>query len=312
MSIQHLLDRAVATCGATCEIKDHCNDDSVHSWDLAVGWYAGSLASSDAQDSGEGRFLHHLAEKRCKSFNTCDGLRGQSHVNIEMLDLFSAGQEMLGLGKCSDAKKVKERISRLMLVPLLQDALWHAHINDIKPEELMKERHAAQRFSAGAATVAAAILPQIHFCDPQAAYSVYDNLRTGHDATFSTVKHALESTYPCLGIKCEDVGGLYQGKAQQYVEGAEPCFEDVEHFDDEPYGSETSTASKVREEKKGPSKLEKSLIVTCAILGSIILLGISYWASAYVKKRRNTTIENSSRTEGWQEPPLKADQANFA
>ena len=279
MSIQFQLDHAVESCGSSCQGSDDCNEDSIHSWDLAVGWYAGSLAGPDVIGSDDSRFLHHLAEKRCHSFNTCDGDHGQSLVNKEMFDLFGAGQDLLKLGKCSDAGEIKDRISRLMLVPLIQDALWHAHINDVKPEALLKEKHAAQKISAGAATVAAAILPQIDACDPQAAYSVYDNLRTGHDASFQTVKVALESTYECLGIKCEDVGGLYINKEGEYLEGAEPCFGNGK----EPRPTLDNSEAKLETEEHGLSKLDITLIVTCSILGAIVLFGTSYWATAYVK-----------------------------
>mmetsp|Transcript_33646 Transcript_33646/g.81553 ORF Transcript_33646/g.81553 Transcript_33646/m.81553 type:complete len:577 (+) Transcript_33646:1438-3168(+) len=311
MSIQFQLDHAVASCdSSTCEVKDHCNDESVHSWDLAVGWYAGSLAGPDIISSEDSRFLHHLAEKRCVSFNTCDGLHGQSLVNKEMFDLFSAGQELLTLSKCSDANEIKDRISRLMLVPLIQDALWHAHINDVKPEAILKEKHAAQKISAGAATVAAAILPMIDSCDPQAAYSVYDNLRTGHDASFETVKLALESTYECLGIKCEDVGGLYMGNRDEYVEGAEPCGHLQASTGDAP--------ATIEQENHGLSKLDVTLIVICSILGAIVLFGTSYLASAYVK---NHKVMNHlppleafefEASEGAEDPALKVDDGEAA
>ncbi|CAJ1967370.1 unnamed protein product [Cylindrotheca closterium] len=312
MSIQFQLDHAIVSCQSTCQVKDHCNDESVHSWDLAVGWYAGSLAGPDTIGSDDSRFLHRLAEKRCVSFNTCDGQHGVSHVNKEMFDLFDAGQELLTLSKCSDANEIKDRISRLMLIPLIQDALWHAHINDVKPEALLKEKHAAQKISAGAATVAAAILPQIDSCDPQAAYAVYDNLRTGHDASFETVKNALESTYECLGIKCEDVGGLYITKQDKYVEGAEPCY----GSGGQPQQASTGDASAtIEQHSHGLDKLDVTLIVICTILGAIILCGTSYWA--YVKNRcimnHLPPLEAYEATEDAKDPPsLKVDDAEAA
>merc|ERR1719191_2548658 len=41
-------------------------------------------------------------------------------------------------------------------------------------------------------------------------------------AGFAAVKKALESTYTCLGISCQDIGGLLNTGAQ-YYESAEPC-----------------------------------------------------------------------------------------
>lgn len=315
MSIQFQLDHATAVCQSTCEINDHCNDDSVHSWDLAVGWYAGSLAGPDVISSDESRFLHRLAEKRCVSFNTCDGHHGQSQVNKEMFNLFQAGQELLTRGECTDANDMKRRISRLMLVPLIQDALWHAHINDVKPESLLKGKHAAQKISAGAATVAAAILPQIDSCDPQAAYIVYDNLRTGHDADFASVKTALESTYECLGIRCADVGGLYINKQDKYIEGAEPCYGDG----GQPQAPTRDSAAASKQENHGFSKLDVTLIVTSSILGAIVLFGTSYWACAYFNNRKVMKklppLEAFEASEGdgdFTDPSLKIDGAEAA
>lgn len=314
MSIQFQLDHAVTKCESSCLFNedDLCNDESIHSWDLAVGWYAGSLAGPDVMGSDDSRFLHRLAEKRCVSFNTCDEEHhGQSLVNKEMFDLFKAGQEVLTLGKCSDASQIKDRISRLMLVPLIQDALWHAHINDVKPESLLKEKHAAQKISAGAATVAAAILPLIDACDQQASFAVYENLHTGHEASFSTVKRALESTYECLGITCENVGGLYIIKQGTYVAGAEPCFGNG--AEPQPAIQDSSEAN-IEQDKHGLNQLDVTLIVICSILGAIVLWGSAYWG--YVKYRVCTAhcppLVAIEPDEGDEEPSLKVGDAEIA
>ena len=72
---------------------------------------------------------------------------------------------------------------------------------------------------------AAAVLPQVHQCNAAAATTIRDNV----DITavepmkdgFAAVKAALESTYPCLGITCADVGA-YQSSGVVYT-GADAC-----------------------------------------------------------------------------------------
>eukprot|EP00980_Cylindrotheca_fusiformis_P014668 scaffold3987_cov134-Cylindrotheca_fusiformis.AAC.18 len=262
MTVQNELDTAIMQCNDDCRNKD-CNMGSLHPWDLAVAFYAGSLEGPDANGSGNGRLLHNLADKRCISFNTCDGYNGLSNVNDEVLELFWEGQERIVQGDCSEAKNIQRRISSLLVVPLIQETLWYAHITYSKPDELFsQDNDAAEKISAGAATVAAAILPLIHNCDPEAGLVVYQNLKTGHDANFGQVKRALESTYECLEILCEDVGGLYYSSS--YVPGAEPC-----NFD--------FTSNKEKHHRHGPTGLGIVLIV----LGIVALFGICYWLSGY-------------------------------
>jgi hypothetical protein len=311
MTIQNELNTAIVQCQEGC-LEESCNEESIHSWDLSVAFYAGSLEGTQTLGSGNGRLLHQLADKRCVSFHTCDGYHGLSSVNDEMFQLFLAGQHRIRLGKCSVAKDIKKRISSLMIVPLLQDALWHAHITDTKPEEILKKPEDAQKISAGTATVAAAILPLIHSCDPLAANVVLENLKTGHDANFANVKAALESTYDCMGITCEDVGGLYiGGKKNTYVQGAEPCGYTG------PVGSSSTTTTTSED---GLSDLDVCLIVCGTLLGAIALFGICYWLSGYTITKKDDGTEKSPPPKAFDnendtanhEEPLKVEEGDFA
>jgi hypothetical protein len=304
MAIQNELNTAIVQCQEGC-LEESCNEDSIHSWDLSVAFYAGSLEGTHTLGSGNGRLLHKLADKRCVSFHTCDGYHGLSSVNDEMFQLFLAGQHRIQRGKCSVAKDIMKRISSLMIVPLLQEALWHAHITDTKPEELLKEPEDADKISAGTATVAAAILPLIHSCDPLAANVVLENLKTGHDANFAHVKAALESTYECMGITCEDVGGLYHGGKKMYVKGAEPCG----------YTGPVDSSS-----SSGLSDLDICLIVLCTLLGAIALFGLCYWLSGYTITKKDDGTEKSPPIKASEnendtsnhEGPLKVEEGDFA
>ncbi len=166
-------------------------------------------------------FPYSLADKRCANFKTCGDLAsetsGTAHINIELFKEFSQGMSKLRQGQCSSARENKERIERLMAVPLIQGALRYAYITE--HEEF------TEKAEAEGATFAAAVLPLIHYCDEEAAETIYNNLKVGQNGTadFAAVKNAFESTYSCLGVKCEDVGGLYDEATGAYYDGAGPC-----------------------------------------------------------------------------------------
>jgi hypothetical protein len=243
------LEDALDDCQEGCTIEN-CNDDPVQAWDEAYAFYAGSLEGKDG--SGEGVFLHQLADKRCANFKTCgdlaDETSGLSHVNIEILRQFNDGLRKINRGECSVARVNKERIEQLMAVPMIQGSLRYAYITDKEGNN--------EKSEAEGATFAAAVLPLVHACDEDAAQTIYNNLKVGQggSANFAQVKQAFESTYGCLNIRCEDVGGLYDEALGQYMEGASPC------------GSSSSSEKNV------------GLIVGLSVGGIVLVgLGIVFW-----------------------------------
>jgi hypothetical protein len=213
------MEDALDDCKEKCTIEN-CNDDPVHAWDEAVAFYTGSLEGTEG--SGDGVFLHQLADKRCANFRTCgdlgDEIEGVSHVNIEIFRHFTAGLSKVLRGECSSARTDKERIEQLMAVPLIQGALRYAYITE-------KELDAGEKAEAEGATFAAAVLPLVHACNEEAAQTIYNNLRTnqGGTANFAEVKQSFESVYDCMNVRCEDVGGLYDDTTGSYMDGAAPC-----------------------------------------------------------------------------------------
>lgn len=82
--------------------------------------------------------------------------------------------------------------------------------------------------AAEGAVFAAAVLPRIHAVNPDTAQTVYDNMRMDAQSTdFKAVRNAFEYTYPILGIKCSDIGGLYNAAEANYYAGMEPCADDT-------------------------------------------------------------------------------------
>jgi hypothetical protein len=212
------MEDALDDCKEACTIAN-CNDDPVHAWDEAVAFYTGSLEGKDG--SGDGKLPYALADKRCINFNTCGefakDVKGTSHINLEIFRQFSDGLNKLTSGQCTAARPNKERIEELMAVPLIQGTLRYAYITST--EEI------TEKAEAEGAVFAAAVLPLVHFCDENAAETIYQNMKTGQGGTadFAAVKSAFEKTYACLNIRCEDVGGLYDAANSVYFPGAEPC-----------------------------------------------------------------------------------------
>ena len=206
------LEDALDDCNRGCD-RDECNDDAVHALDEAVAFYGGALLG-DAS-SGNGNLLYALAEKRCENFNTC-GVDGQSNVNNEIFVQFRKMQDNLLKEDCEAGRVNKDRIVELMYVPMIQGALRYAYFQG-------EQNDTSEKSEAEGATFAAAVLPIVHACSPVDADAIYDNMRIGETAKadFSVVKAAFENNYDCMGITCEDVGGLYDGA--DYYPKAAPC-----------------------------------------------------------------------------------------
>jgi hypothetical protein len=212
------MEVAVANCQWECPSEDtKCNEDSIHSWDKAVAFYTGSKEGQ--QGNGDGVLLYALANDRCIQMNTCgmdgDESIGTASVNIEIFEEFSAGQRHLRMGECASATRTKERIVQYMQIPLIQGTLKYAHLLASEPFDLFRE--------AEGATFAASVLPLVHNCSTEDAARIYSNLKTGNggNVDFRGVKRALERNYECMGVTCEQVGGIYI--SGEYAKDARPC-----------------------------------------------------------------------------------------
>eukprot|EP00569_Conticribra_weissflogii_P009444 CAMPEP_0171358864 /NCGR_PEP_ID=MMETSP0879-20121228/261_1 /TAXON_ID=67004 /ORGANISM="Thalassiosira weissflogii, Strain CCMP1336" /LENGTH=553 /DNA_ID=CAMNT_0011864979 /DNA_START=241 /DNA_END=1902 /DNA_ORIENTATION=- len=196
----------------------NCNDDPVHAWDEGVCFYTGSIEGQDG--AGDGSLLHQLADKRCADYKTCgvDGtdLEGMAMLNYELFDLFALGNFQLQSGNCPAARDTTKRVTQKMYIPMIQGAMRYAY----KMEKLQGD----EKEAAEGAAFAAAVLPRIYAASPEAAQTIYNNLRVGASSTDSAaVKSAFESVYPALGIICGEMGGLWNEAEKSYYSGMEPC-----------------------------------------------------------------------------------------
>ena len=218
MYVLHEFEDAVADCRAG-DIYD--NDKTPtgaapHAWDEGVAFYAGSLEGEAGGSSGQ--LLHNLAQKRCGRMDTCDA-DGMAEANVEIYKLFDQGRDEIQAEKCDDAAATLKKIIPLMTLPLVQGTVEYAYKSDPKSTYDCKhqaegERDCLKEWAEGWAFAAAA-LPQIAKCDADAAEVVRKNLevppaggKAGDQVPdgYMKVKEAVEGTYECLGITCEQVG----------------------------------------------------------------------------------------------------------
>jgi len=267
---------AIEDCNEGCI---NCNDDPVHAWDEGVAFYSGSLEGTDNVNSVSGKLLHNLADKRCENFKTClgaDGLSGGSKVNSDFIKQCNEGQAKLLAGKCKEAIPIKDRIIEIISVPLIQGSLRYGH--KVGEQSLTDSK----TVSEGAA-FSAAILPRVHACDPAAAKIISDNMKEPMHAAssmsdgFAKVKAAFESTYKCMGVTCEDIGGLWL--TDDYHPGAAPCKSeghDHDHDHGHSGGSSAATAapsaSTTVDSADNPSTASASVdLKPTPILGALLL-----------------------------------------
>lgn len=191
------MERAIIACSKN-------SDDGVGHWDEAVAFYSGS------QDGSAGNLLYRFALKRCGNFGTCgDSKQG---VNTEIIPQFTLGQKALKDKKCSEAITIKRKIVEIMSVPMVQGTLRYAwKLGVAKGDRVSKESAEGLTFTKG-------IMPLVAACDSKAAEIIRQNTVVGkrdhNSKSWTDVKKALESTYACLGVTCEQVNGLVQGDAE--------------------------------------------------------------------------------------------------
>jgi hypothetical protein len=219
---------AIDDCKAGCEngflgTGTNCNDismDSVHAWDEGVAFYTGSLEGPDLGGSNDGKLSYRLAEKRCQNFKTCgenhDSTSGISYVNIELFKQMDIGAHKVLLGDCEAARPVVSKMVAIMAIPLIQGTLRYAYKVDVE--------NLGDKEKGEGAVFAASIVPRVWSCSNTDGQTIMDNMKVNAVSTsFAAVKAAFENNYACMGITCEEVGGLWFDAESRYYSGAEPC-----------------------------------------------------------------------------------------
>jgi len=260
------------------------NDDAVQAWDEAVAFYTGSLEGQTPEGNKEGKFLFRLAQKRCEQFKTCgvngDSTDGIAKVNIDIFEQFNRGKRFIKEGKCDKLSNTKDKIVKLMAIPMIQGALRYAHILGVTGGETatgeLTNRNEKQVMEGYIFTMA--VLPLINKADADDADVLEKYMRADASETnFHQVQRAFERNYVKLGITCADVGGIYSTGAKSYVTGGYPCT-------DKPTSSGSS---------KSASTISIVLGVAAAVVAAISIIGIFYMGAR--EKKGNPVFKESSQ-----------------
>merc|ERR1712151_265767 len=192
------MEDAIGDCVAGC--SGICNDAPVHAWDEAWAFYTGSLEGKFGNAAGI--FPYRLAENMCMIMDTC--LAGKSKVNRELENAFIDGKNMIDQGNCDGAKAFKSTIMTKMSIPLVQATFNSAYS--------ILDGDTSSQAKAKVAAFAGSILPQVANCSTADADTIKSKLWIDSPALstagFTNVKKAFEDNYACMGITCDDIGGM--------------------------------------------------------------------------------------------------------
>lgn len=241
-----------------CFLGDKPN--SVHHWDQSVAVFTGSMV----KENETGFLLFDAASTICKDFMTCNSDNiSEFTVLGKLFSKFDQGQSEIlkDRGSCDSAQLIKESIEDLMAVPLIQELLHSAYVRSREQDSSTEQ--------ARGATLAAAVLPLVHHCNPSDAEKIYSEMKIGSaKPDFVAVKQALERNYRCMKISCSDVGGYYNFDAEEYYENAAPC---------------TFAAANPSPSIPGENNTGKTVAVVLIVIGAIGVIS-AYFLMARRKK----------------------------
>ena len=188
----------------TCENGDPSGDQ----WDQGAALWVGSLkdAESDAAYNPKGYFYFDLAQEHCREFGTCEPDGSSSPINDKLLALWFTGRSAISRGSCSTARDVVQKISKLLLVPVLQGAL---------SSSIHLQRHSKKTVDvdrANAFVYSRALLPLVASVDADVAKLLDSHLgfpaQLSSRGTAEQVFSALAQVYSDMGIDCRLIGTM--------------------------------------------------------------------------------------------------------
>mmetsp|Transcript_10285 Transcript_10285/g.20682 ORF Transcript_10285/g.20682 Transcript_10285/m.20682 type:complete len:409 (+) Transcript_10285:181-1407(+) len=225
LEMYQLMEQAVQTIRGGC-ISYANKDSGGTSCQRAVEIWDEAAAVQDGPN--------YLGTKRCQNYLTCgwdyNNTDGSIAItNQKVLNLFQVGQNAVRTGDIVGVKGIIKLIQSAQLVSYIQGVGRYAQkIADFDPPCVMdfnKEYAEGMAFSTG-------MLPQLYQCDRSAALTVdktfqlkagncFPDVVSTKDFTIEDFLGVLRKNYQCLGVTCEDVGGLWDG--EKYYAGAGPC-----------------------------------------------------------------------------------------
>lgn len=195
-----LLGLALEVCGDTKN-----SEQPTRYWDAFAALYIGSLEGIKSGGSeDDGVLLWGLAENRARQFNTQNNKFG-ARVNDEMTDLLFAGQSELERKDCTNFEKTASRVLHLMLVPLIQSAIWYAIRNEkFNPDSIDKDLVIGE-------VMASSVLPIVARYDDNAASEIERNMILSYNVSPvsegpQAVANAFFRILDDIGWGCDYVG----------------------------------------------------------------------------------------------------------
>jgi hypothetical protein len=218
------LENAAEKCADHCQHGD-CHHAAIHGLDGAVAFYVGSLQAQDK--AGNGNLLYGLANEMCQRFKTCgpngDQLTGVAKVNYDIFDLFHAMRDNLENDQCTDARRNRDAIIKLLFVPLVQGFRFANYRR--------QTGYAEEGLVDDAPPFSAAVLPILGYCNMELAKKIQLNFSPGNrdqGQDLATIEGTLQDHYECMGLCCSDVGGLWDVPHQKYSPLADVCIDTEE------------------------------------------------------------------------------------
>jgi len=277
---------AIDDCTGGTLTANELSSGSVHAWDEGVAFYVGSKMDLDmlsgaynsdgtgtytmSKLSSQGCLSYSLGNKRCKNFKTCGpsgtAAIGEAKANSDLWPLFNQGQQEILVGNCGAAVPIKDAIMKKMRIPLIQGTLRYAYKVGVRNE--------GDEARAEGSIFAAGVLPDVHTCSATHAATIaqHMSLNSATKPDFAAVKTAFEAVYPCLGLKCTDIGGLIQSTpGNPYYTGAEPCV-DPPPPSAPGAGTTTVVAGALGKKDKTGETVGIAVGATCGALALIMLL----------------------------------------
>ena len=165
--------------------------------DVAFSLWVGS---EQAEGNNDGFLLYSIAERAEAQFtgDAIDPGQSEAKANTKLINLFNEARQLVHADDYCSSEKfgnlqvIVSSMHSTMTIPLIQQLIYHLH----QEEHTFIELYA---FS---------IMPLIAGCNP-ASYNLLKHLLV--DQRFKiddldAVMRALENSYNCLGITCDDVG----------------------------------------------------------------------------------------------------------
>jgi len=219
--------------------------EAIEYWDGAAAIYVGSLEGTDGGNTlagSYGKAPYALADKRCRNFRNCGPDPANypntypkdvtSFMNTKILALFAAGSHAAWAGDFALLDKYIQLISNKIAVPLIQGTFRYYY-------RLSDEEFGTGTFSVldkeigeGGAFIFG-VLPKLFSCSTRGHKKVEAQTKIGGGVAgvsavnFEDVKLGFECNYRCLGIRCDEIGTLFDG-------GFSPDPENIPKDPDEP------------------------------------------------------------------------------